>query len=1318
MALIDLQTFLQERAAAFDATIDLTSGSPFDREVIQPLLRRLGTDPFSVDMGVFLQDRINQEFPGAATKEGDALTDLLIKMAVVLWDPIVRENFRVRQNMSFKDPTVLTLEEAESLGANLFSERNKGDLSRGVARIYFAQAQQISISPTNFVSAQGGLNFFPTENQSISVDEMLFNTEGGLYYFDVNVVAEKAGDEYNIGPDQLISIANVGAAVRITNKLRFRFGEPAETAVEFIDRSEQDLTERSMVTQRGIIAKVAKAFSEVTRIGITGFNDPEMQRDIITGGGLGGLLAAGVKLQVAPDGENRVTSRRLTIDPSEAVDFAALIGPPGQGIQGFTITVHGAFPVASLPRVRDLRVRAVINATTLDLEEQVLEYGSAFAPWALRKNELTLSGIPGGILFPDTTAGTVAIPPGVVHIGGATDIFVRGSDFDQASLLLDAIVDDEPILQGVTATILNSLGDVQLGDLSLSPGGTPNYSVGDGTYLALEGAIDLSLVLRDAPFAGSYRILSVTQTAGASPVLRVTPPPPAVLLTNTRWRLLDVLDIDLVEPKETKIAGADLVTVQGLDDVTTVSAVDFDTYGVAPDDILRIFSGDLIVGDYTVKQVLSPLFTHLQVDRALPATVTNARFAVFRPNKEGGISLPFIRIDTIDLLDTSNQPIGSTVPYARPIDIRSRSFANAAHGVKADFTDARLGLVGVSIAGGGGGGFNVSTQTLFIQWTGVSFTVTFASGTTTVDSVVNQINAASALQPGGISRLAVKIDGPNFRLALLPVDPAVQVTGGTALTTLFGTGPTPFSATDIRSATVDFSLLRPALDPNFDAVQVLDGLQVGFYDQLVPNGLLLNTAHPFSPELRRHLQVGSRSLGSARLYFLEPTSIEFGPGSIVSSTGLDGAIVRYLPDPTLLYQKIPALPAAVKPKDGVTTGSTTFTSAGTDFIKQGIRAGDQLVIDYKPVAGGVLADPVPLLAFTNVILSINGGNDKAIIFVHDDVTLPLLSDVTRKGVADQINRVVGQTICKINASNQLEFEADASIIIRGTGSANAILGLPPTDTSNDAPAKGKYTISSVTSTTTLLLPVTLPPGTREQFKVFRKGVQRIVSTQMAKQVAGSSLYYFDLELISEGTGDQYNIDADLQMFATGYKSDGYYLTTDDPNLTFSPVEKPRLHISSSILEIGTSDDPNNATQLSGQNLQVNYERSSLTNSVQNFALAETERVICSSPLARHLKPYFVRFDATYVGGGKESDVSTDMATFIKGLFPSDSFEVSDVEQILSNRGARAIDNPIDLIAVVHEFDRSIVAERSKNKLNTGRLAAFIPDIINLTRKVT
>lgn len=1339
MALSDLEVFLQERARVFDENLDVSSGSPFDTQVVQPLLRRLGTDPFTVDLLLFVQTRLTQDFPELVTKEGDAITDLLIKPATLLWDPILREINRIKNQLSFRDPTTLTLEEAASLGANLFSELNTGTFAKGSARIYFAQPQSISISPANFVTSKSGLHFFPSSTQSIRANEMLLNVEGTLYYFDVNVIAEEAGDEYNISVDELVSIANVASAVRITNLRRFRSGTAAETAVDFVGRSQQELSERSLVTYRGISAKLQKSFPEINRLAVVGFNDPEMQRDVVTGGGLGDLKAFGTGAVAASDGENNLSTRRVDM-AADSVNFTSLIGPTGP-VSGWSLTLINAFNGVA-PAIRDITVSKVISATVLELEDQVVFQNPSLPSftWMLRKKELTLSGIPGGILFPDSQFGTVGIPSGQIHIGGATDIYVRGPSFDSSSITILNLVDDSPILSGTALNILDEDGNISLTDLTL---GT-DYQADDSAYTALEDATSRQfvLVILDGAAAGSYRVLSATQTLSSSPELLLDPAPAFIASTDFRWRLLDAIDIDLIEPKQTKVFGTDLRTVQGTDFVDTLSGIDFQSLGVTSKDILRIENGP-DAGDYIVSSILGTFYDRVQILGTFKASTSNLSYSIFTPSISSyaanggtnGITRPFVRVTSIDLLDTSSQPVGSTIPYSKPIDARSSSFANTGHGVKVEVRDATLGLVSQVLTGSPAGA-NVTGLTLTLAWDGGSTTIGFSgSNPVALTSIVSQINTALGMTA------AFVLD--ETRLGIAPINGYTNLTGGTARTLLFG-DTTTRTTYDIRSASISalddgWRDITPPLDRN-DIVQVLDGYQIGAYDSpdyrtgvydgsvsnsLIASDDVLKTSKSFAPEVNRHIQVGSRSLGTIRFYFLNPTSIEFTDDAYFEVDTDDSGVVRYSTDPVLEYQILPALPSGDLLKDGVSAYPVpTLASASVDFIQKGVQAGDILLVTYKPIRGTVsLTDPVADLALTTLILSIDNGSNKVITFINDSSSIAITA-VTRAGVAAQINRLAGKTICSIvdvAGIKYLEFETNVSVVIRKTGTANALLGFSTSsDRNNDSGHKGRYLIQVVTETALVVTPSFADVGSqsRQMFSIVRPGMQRIVSTSMAEQVAAAGLYYFDVEVVSQGTGDLYNIEADKKVTAFGYSSDGYYLTTDDENLSFSPVEQLRMVLSKSILEVGVSDDAANATQLSGQNIKINYEYSSLTGSVNNFILAETERVVNESPLARHLIPYFVRFDLTYIGGSKESEIKPFVEDYINQLSPDDSLESSDLQKVVSNKGATSIDNPIDLIAIVHNTDRSVVVERSKNKLNTGRLAAFIPDVLNITRKIS
>lgn len=1344
MALRDLEAFLRQQAAVFDPNLDTNPGSPFDTKVIQPLVRRVGPDPFSVDMQTFINDRLVQAYPDMAIGDGDAITDLLAKPATLLWDPIVREVARIRRGLSFADPNTLTTEEAEALGANLFAERAQGDLARGTARILFAQAQNVSVSPVNFFTSRSGLHFFPTESQAIRIEEMLQNVdENGLFYFDVTVIAEETGSQYNIGPRELVSIANLESAVQVLNLRKFESGDDAATAAEFVDKTRQELTERSLVTIRGTASKVTAAFPDVTRLNVVGFNDPEMQRDVIRGGGLGDIIAAGIAGSTVSDLVGAGLTSHFSVADA-GVDFTTIVGPTRTPPEGYVLTVFGAFGATSA--ARDMTIVRVVATNLVEVESPEMAYGLSNLRWSIRRRELTLSDIPGGILFPDGPTGAVTVPHDAVHVGGAVDTHVRGTSFDEASLTINNLTDDSRELEGLgfdfTSTTVGTITDLVLG---------VDYVVGDDTYRLFEraGRDSLALQILDGVNAGVYRILKAVQVT--SPEITVTPAFPSAVAANTRWRIFDNIDVALYDVKETRISGDDMSTSQNVDIVTTASAVDFDALGVEEGDILRVLEGP-DEGDYTIVEApLAPGFTSLRVDSVFTSSQSSLSYIVFRRNGDGNVLLPLVRIRKIELLDSSSQPVGTTIPYAQPVDVQSKAFQNPARGVKHDVTDARLGLVSQPV----GAGFAVGGLTLNLTTPLGPVNVTFSAGPLlTLNQVITQINAAVLAQVNE-AQAAVQIGLDRFGIRPFGIGGVVATNGANAtVVALFGGTNEQRTTRDIRSATIDagggWGAITPLIDlaTGIDVVQLLDGNQVGF----VPGPYVLaspvapatngstalqaaNLTRVFYPEAGVHLQVGARSIGSVRVFFLDPTSFEVRANETFFELDTPSGLVRFTPDPTLDAQRIPALPNGDKPTDGASANSSPlFTSASQDFILSSVQAGDKLVIDYHPIAGdAVLPDPVPGLVDLTLTFSVDGSPDKTLVFIRDDVTLAV-DEVSRQGVADQINAAAGIDIAHITTSNTLEFEADASIVIRGSGTANAVIldGLATTsesfvgtDQRNIAPHAGEYIIASVNTQTQVALTQNLnstgpftSPYTRQQFKVFRSGVQRISTSQMKENEAEAGLYYFDVELVSEGTGDLWNIDAGEQLRPIGYRSDGYYLTTEDSNLTFSAIERPRLHISKSILEEGVDDDPSNARLLAGQNILLTYDRSSLVEDVQNFISSETERVVNASPLARHLIPNFVRFDAPYVGGSKEEVVVPAIEDYIRKIAPAEALESSDIQKIISDAGATSITNPIDLIAIVHNVDRSITAARSQNRLTTGRLAAFIPDLLNVTRNIT
>ena len=1389
----DLQSYIEERLLDFDPDIDLSDGSPAQVEIIDPIVRRFTPDPFEMDLPTFIKARLQQEYPGLSVEEGEALADLLVKPMEVLLDPVIREVEFLRKNKSMNDPDLLSPEEADSLMGNLFVSRTRGKKSVGQARLYFNAPVAVSVSIGNEASTAEGLVFIPSTAQEISAEAMLFNQDGNLFYFDVALEAETEGDEYNIGVGEIASITNVPSAVKVTNLSRFRDGVPEETTISFLQRGEASLTERSLVVARGVLARLFDQFGDLQHLQVVGFNDTEMQRDIIKGGGLGSIVLYGTDGQTDDDGDGDGYSDIFESPTGGFVTNIGAIGP----VVGFMLTLQDKdFPVLEVVSDDLLKIGA-----SLDPGEEIpypaphpdMPDGLSSQPFYIRRLLLTISDIPGGLVNPTGISGTVKIYPNEVHIGGVTDFYLRGTELQEEELVIEAVSDEEPLHEALTlrTKITGLPADVVQDDTA----GLDFVDKGVKTGMTL-------VIETDAGNAGAYQIIKAAPD-GVVNRLQLDPEPSSQV-NDQRYKIVDTIDVDLLEPKTLRGSGSDLKTLLGSSQVSTVSEVDFDQLGTEEEDTLRISGNTLNAGDYSVEQITGTGNKLLVLGTELRRTSSSEQWTLFK--KGAGLEPPLVRVKTVDILDSSNQPTGDTIPFAEPVDVQTSAFSNIGVGRKKEITNAKIGIIGsVDLSAGAA---TVNGKTLKLQINGGSLTWITFSGVFVLDDIIDQINAAVGL------KIAVQWpaeSGSAVYLCLRSRNNWILVDrSGSANTTLGFATTYNEDNRQVYSSGTNWLDATTGIEVEKDSVYILTGDNIEFwYLQEIPDispyaRILIvrvdddgKAVFPLPAE-RVTMRIGSRSFGKVRCYFLEPTSFEVrgryrkaalkvsdppvagehAPNVVFGAITQDEesrtefaldlygdqtAYFRFFPDPALNHYLLPAGDESVPDNLNIATAGDTFVesesspasgigkysrSAEIDFLLREVLPGDVLEVTYQPVQGtadirdvtdgGDVEYDDPLHANyiigKTLILSLENGPDKTVTFSAE------VNGPTR--LVSEINNQLGATIAYVEedtltSKKHLRLEADFDFILRSTGTGTAILMGAAVQVDNDANAKGEYVISDsgyISGTTSNHMrlsisgplgedPMTWPGftagqlGPSQHFKIYRPGVQRISSTEMQDNQEGS-LYYADIELVSYGAGDEFNIEADLQLEVSQYKSDGYYLTNEDNNLTFSLYEEPKMHVSRRILTPGSTDSPENMTQVSKQNLQVNYERSDLVEQVQRFANAELDRVLCASIMVRHLIPHFVQFELTYQGGSKASVVEEDVDDYISGLLPEEVLEASAIGEMPRRRGAQRVEMPITLIGVVHGVDRKVQIDRSQDAISRGRLATFIADVITITRQTT
>lgn len=1372
----DLRDFVEERLLDFNPDIDLSEGSPAQNEVIDPIVRRFTPDPFEMDVPTFIKTRLEQEYPGLNKEDGEALADLLIKPIEALLDPLIREVEFLRKNKSLIEPDLLAPAEGDALMGNFFVSRNTGTKSIGQVRVSFNAPTAISIGVGNEAGTDSGLKFLPRYPQEISAEQMLFNQDGNLFYADFAYEAEKEGDEYNVDANTITSIANIPTAVKVRNLNRFRDGVPEESTLSFIDRGESSLTERSLVVPRGAIARLFDQFGDLQHLQVVGFKDSEMDRDIIKGGGLGPIILYRADGQTSDDGNGDGYTDVFESPAGGLISYLDDIG----GIVGFTLTVRDEdYPIVEV--IDDQHIR-VTSPLTIEQAGQVppplpelpeLPDGLSNEPFYIRKNMLTLSDIPGGIINPNGPNGEIIIYNDEVHIGGCADFYVRGVSSETEEIVIEALTDESPLYEGEDLeTVVGSLP-------------TDIVRVNALTSLVEQGVKTThSLIIETGGDAGSYQILKVAPR-GFAYELQVYPAPTNVA-TGLRYRIVNEIDVNLAEPKNPRGSGTDLKTVLGNTQVSTVAQVDFDALGAEVDDILRITGDGPNVGDYLVQQITGTGNALLVLSAPMKKTGSNGVWQLFKLQQ--AIEPPIIRITSIDLLDSTNQDTGDIIPYAKPVDIQSYAFSNIGRGEKLLVEDAVVGILGsVDLSASPS---SVNGKSLRIVINNGSLNVITFSGVTNAQDIVNQIN--SGIPGYNLADLYV-IEG-EYRLSLRSRNNWVVVksTGGANVDLGFSTAYDEDNRQIVSVAAVT-DWTNHGLEEEKDSVYIQTGPNVEFWNlQSVSSNRLLvarvddlgRAVFPLTDQ-NVTVKLGSRSFGKVRCYFLEPTSFEVrgdyrkalrkvsdppvagehAPNLIFGviredeelrtefwlDVYSDGqAYKRYFPDPELEHTLLPVTNEDVPDNLFVTAGagggwveseSSPSTgpgrysrSAEIDFLLREVRLGDILEITYQPIQGSQDITPTTGIIYPTdvqgetLVFSIENGPNRTVTFTTN-VTSP-------DKLVGEINQQLGATVAYVEedtgaSMKYLRLEADFYFILRSTGTAMSTLGLVAGD--NYANARGKYEIRSVgyisgTTSNNKRLTVSrkigdaswttftsAQRGPSQHFKIHRPGVQRVSATDMEQNVEGN-LYYADIELVSYGAGDEFNIEPDLQLEAEHYVSDGYWLYNEDNSLTFSREEELRMRVSRRILTPGSTDSPENMTQVSQQNIQVNYERSSLVDQIQSFADSDLDRVLNASILVRHLQPHFVSFELVYQSGSKASIVEGDVEDYINGLLPDEVLESSAITDAPRNRGATRVEAPVELIGVVHEFDRSIRIDRSEDSISRGRLATFIPDDLDIQRE--
>jgi len=429
---MDVRELLRTRLLQLDPTIDTTDGSYADRVLITPVTDALGSDLLSVDVRDFLTEKYAEAFPSSPIARGDAISDILISAAEVFLSGYRQQLSLLRNAQSISRIDLLSDADADALAANWLVSRALGATASGAVTVVVDRPSAIALDPiTTKFSTAAGVQFAPVASRVITAEQLQSGRVGvDRFAFDVEVAAIVDGTGGNIVAGEIRTSTGIGNVVSVTNKAAFVGGVTGDTTRGLLStKLPRAISERSLVTARGIVARLATSYQNIAAIQVIGLDDPEMTRDAVTAESFASVEFTGIA---------RIIGRSALLS-------CIRVGVTADVTEEMRVTLRSAAGVTSTHRV----IRVIDQVPTS--APLSLIRAADIDTW------VQLDGEPAaGLHYVTVLSVQRAILGGRhvddrVHLGGRADIYVRPRDERpiELPLLLSAYLGDSLYGRGV-----------------------------------------------------------------------------------------------------------------------------------------------------------------------------------------------------------------------------------------------------------------------------------------------------------------------------------------------------------------------------------------------------------------------------------------------------------------------------------------------------------------------------------------------------------------------------------------------------------------------------------------------------------------------------------------------------------------------------------------------------------------------------------------------------------------------------------------------------------------------------------------------------
>jgi hypothetical protein len=228
----------------------------------------------------FLRQKYS-ELIGSRVRQGTIMDELAVKPTSLLMADFYNTLVDKQTQDNIDNWNVMTEEQLDYFGNKFFYPRVSGEQATGVVRIWINEPIDVDITTDFRASTADGLLYKAVNPRRISSNSLSVSTDTyGKYFFDIGIIAENSGSQYNQTPNTIQAISGISFTYSYaTNPKDLIPGSAHENNQQYSQRLLYSVNDRSLGNKRSLYAGMKGLFPYIYSMYVAGAGDKYMTRD-------------------------------------------------------------------------------------------------------------------------------------------------------------------------------------------------------------------------------------------------------------------------------------------------------------------------------------------------------------------------------------------------------------------------------------------------------------------------------------------------------------------------------------------------------------------------------------------------------------------------------------------------------------------------------------------------------------------------------------------------------------------------------------------------------------------------------------------------------------------------------------------------------------------------------------------------------------------------------------------------------------------------------------------------------------------------------